>query len=77
VLHDRIATTGLKFAPVRHAFTPHVTLSFYRTLTPATRRELLAMRLDEPVLIDHLRCSLTDEPLPPRTLLELQLAGRP
>jgi hypothetical protein len=28
-------------------------------------------------VVNHLRCSLTDEPLPPRTLLTLPLAGPP
>lgn len=75
-LHDRIATSGLSFQPARHAFTPHVTLSFFRTLTPQQRRELLAVRIEEPLVVDHLRCSLTDEPLPPRGLFELPLIGR-
>lgn len=74
-LHDRIATSGLSFQPARHAFTPHVTLSFFRTLTPQQRRELLAVRLAEPLVVDHIRCSLTDEPLPPRGLFELPLLG--
>jgi 2'-5' RNA ligase len=76
-LHARIATSGLAFQPARFAFTPHVTLSFFRTLTAAQRRELLAMRLEEPLVVDHIRCSLTDEPLPPRALFELPLSARP
>lgn len=75
MLHDRIATAGLRYARARHAFTPHVTLSFHRTLEPRTLAELLALRFDEPLVVGHLRCSLTDEPLPPRTLLELPLTG--
>ncbi|MCC6770451.1 MAG: 2'-5' RNA ligase family protein [Gemmatimonadaceae bacterium] len=74
-LHERIATSGLSFQPARFAFTPHVTLSFFRTLTRQQRRELLAVRLDEPLLVDHLRCSLTAEPLPPRPMFELPLSG--
>lgn len=74
-LHDRIATSGLSFQPTRHAFTPHVTLSFFRTLTAQQRRELLAVRIAEPLIVDHIRCSLTDEPLPPRGLFELPLIG--
>jgi 2'-5' RNA ligase len=76
VLHDRLATCGLRSSQARHAFTPHVTLSFYRTLTRDVERELLGLRLEEPLVIGHLRCSLTNEPLPPRTLLELPLTGR-
>jgi 2'-5' RNA ligase len=74
-LHERIATSGLSFQPARFSFTPHVTLSFFRTLTAQQRRELLAVRLAEPMVVDHLRCSLTDEPLPPRALFELPLTG--
>jgi 2'-5' RNA ligase len=72
-LHERIATSGLQFARPRFSFTPHVTLSFYRTLDPGDLRELMAVRIDDPVHVDTLRCSLTNEPLPPRTLLELHL----
>lgn len=74
-LHERIGSSGLSFGPVRFTFTPHVTLTFFRTLTREAIRELMAIRIDEPVVIDHLRCSLTDEPLPPRNLLELALRG--
>jgi len=74
-LYERIATSGLAFQPARFSFTPHVTLSFFRTLTAPQRRELLAVRLEEPLVVDHIRCSLTDEPLPPRALFELPLTG--
>jgi len=76
-LHERIASSGLSFQPARFSFTPHVTLSFFRTLTAQQRRELLAVRLEEPLIVDHLRCSLTNEPLPPRPLFELPLAAGP
>jgi len=74
-LYEGIVSSGLSFQPTRHAFTPHVTLSFFRTLTPQQRRELLAIRLETPMLVDHLRCSLTDEPMPPRELFEVPLTG--
>jgi 2'-5' RNA ligase len=48
-LHERIATSGLPFKPARFLFTPHCTLNFYRTLTRATERELLALRVTAPV----------------------------
>ena len=76
VLHDRLASCGLRAGRARHAFTPHVTLSFFKTLTREVERELLGLQFDEPLVISHLRCSLTDEPMPPRTLLELPLVGR-
>ena len=72
-LHERILRSGLTFQAARFSFTPHVTLSFFRTLTVVQRRELLALRFEEPMNIDHLRCSRTDEPLPPRALFELPL----
>jgi 2'-5' RNA ligase len=74
-LHERIGATKLPFAQSRFTFTPHVTLSFFRTLTPAQRRELLAIRIKERLVIEHLRCSLTQEPMPPRTLAEFPLRG--
>lgn len=75
-LHDRIGRSGLSFSPARFTFTPHITLSFYRTLEKESLRELMSLRIEEPVRIDVLRCSLTSEPLPPQTLLELPLAGK-
>lgn len=72
-LHDRIRRSGLTFSPSRHAFTPHVTLSHYRTPTDSEARELLAIRVDEPLVVDHLLVSLTSEPSPPRPLFELIL----
>lgn len=74
-LHERITRTTLSFQRARFSFTPHVTLSFFRTLTKEQRRELLAVRIEEPFEVDHIRCSLTDEPLPPRALFELPLVG--
>lgn len=74
-LHERIGRSGLTFARARFAFTPHVTLSFYRTLDAATVRELMAVRMNERVRIDAIRCSLSNEPLPPRTLIDFELAG--
>ena len=74
-LHDRIKRSRLTFARSRHAFSPHVTLSHYRTHTEAEARKLLAVRIDEPFVVDHLVVSLTAEPSAPRTLFELELTG--
>ena len=74
-LHDRIATSGLRFQAARFAFTPHCTLNFYRTLTAESVRELLRVRVREPVVIDRLAAYLTVEPQPPRRLVEVVLAG--
>lgn len=74
-LHERILTSGLRFAPPRFAFSPHATLSFYPTLTPASRRELLALRVREPARIDRLSCYFTNDPQPRAHLLDLPLTG--
>ncbi len=74
-LFEGIRGSGLRFLPVRFSFSPHATLSFYQTLTRARERELLALRITEPLIIDRLELSLTDDPHPPRSLLELSLGG--
>lgn len=74
-LHERIATSGLPFQPARFPFTPHATLSFYVTLDAAQRRELLSVRVEEPVIIDRLQCYKTIDPLPARKVLELRFTG--
>jgi 2'-5' RNA ligase len=70
-LHDRIGRCGLPFGPSRFTFTPHVTLNLYRTLEPEAIRELLAVRMREPAIIDRIVVTATDDPKPPRTVLEL------
>lgn len=72
-LHDRIARCGLAFGPVRFTFSPHVTLHLYRRLTRDAARALLATRLTHPAVLDRLVLSATDDPQPPRTILELAL----
>lgn len=74
-LHDRIARSGLHFARPRFAFTPHVTLNLYRTLTPVRLRELLAFRASGPAVLERLQCWYTSEPQPARLLVELPLGG--
>ena len=74
-LHDRIATSGLYFQLPRFNFSPHVTLTLYRTLTREAVKELMAIRITEPVVLDSIQLYLTNEPNPPRLLLELPLRG--
>jgi 2'-5' RNA ligase len=74
-LHERIARSGLGFGPVRFTFTPHVTLSFYPTLSRDRARELLAVRIVEPARLTRLTVSATDDPLPPRPLFEVVLSA--
>jgi 2'-5' RNA ligase len=76
-LHERIVRSGLTYAQPRFAFTPHVTLSFYRELSPAERRELLTLRVHEPAEITEIECSLSNDPQPARQLLSLPLLGTP
>lgn len=47
-LHERIKAASLPAAPPRFAFTPHVTLSFYREQPREALRELLSLRVTEP-----------------------------
>ena len=75
-LHEAIRRSGLRFARPRFAFSPHATLSFYPMLTTAARRELMALRVREPALIERLEFSLTNDPQPPQTVLTLELGGR-
>src|SRR5687767_4981515 len=68
-LHERIARSGLTYAKPRFAFTPHITLSFYRQLSADERRAALAIRVDEPVEVTRIECSLSNDPQPARHLL--------
>jgi 2'-5' RNA ligase len=76
-LHERIAASGLSFARSRFAFSPHITLSYYPTLTRDRERELLALRIDTPLIVDRLQVYLTRDPQPARKLLDLALEGTP
>lgn len=75
-LHDRIGASGLHFARPRFAFSPHVTLNLYKTLTREALDALLAVRITEPVVLDRLRMYYTRPPNVSRLLLELPLAGQ-
>jgi 2'-5' RNA ligase len=74
-LHERIRQSGLRFAAAKFTFTPHVTLSFFPTLNRDAREELLAVRIDEPIHIETLHCSLTNDPQPPRDVWRVRLSG--
>lgn len=75
-IFEAVRSSGLRFLPVRFPFSPHATINFYPTLTRERERELLAVRVPEPVVIDRLQLSLTDDPLPPRPLMELLMGTR-
>lgn len=77
-LHERIARSGLTYARPRFAFTPHITLSFYRQLSSKDRAALLSLRVDEAAQITEIECSLSNDPQPARHLLTLPLqSARP
>ena len=54
-LHERIKRSGLLFEPPRFTFTPHCTLSFYPELSRDRLRELLAVRIEDPVTVDSIQ----------------------
>lgn len=74
-LHERMARSGLPFKRARFQFSPHCTLSFYPTLTPARERELLALRVEEPAVIERLSVYLTRDPQPSKLLFDVKLTG--
>jgi hypothetical protein len=73
VFHDRIATSGLPFQRARFTFSPHVTLSLYPTLSRDIERELLALRVRAPLIIDSITVYQTLDPQPSKKLLHLPL----
>lgn len=74
-LHERIARSGLPFKRSRFLFSPHCTLTFYPTLTPQRERELLAIRVPAPAIIESLQVYLTRDPQPSSLLFSLPLGG--
>jgi 2'-5' RNA ligase len=74
-LHDRIVSSGLDFGRARFTFTPHCTLSLYPSLNGEAARDLLAVRVNDEVLIDRIDVYHTNDPQPARKLLELPLTG--
>lgn len=72
-LHDRLGRSGLKFEQAKFSFTPHVTLSFYPEPSPARARELLAIRVDEEILVDRLEAWRTREPSAPLLVASVKL----
>lgn len=75
LLHERLARSGLPFKRSRFLFSPHCTLTFYPMLTPQTERELLAVRVTAPAIIDTLQVYLTRDPQPSKLLFTLPLTG--
>lgn len=76
-LHDRLLTSGLRAEQPRFTFTPHVTLNLFRELPRAQLRELLAFRVDEPVIITAIAAWRTVGPTGTRQLLSVPLGAPP
>ena len=74
-LHERIKTSGIPSEPPRFAFTPHCTLSFYPELSREKLRDLLSLRIDEPVLIDRIAAYKAITITRAENVLELPLTG--
>lgn len=74
-LHERIKTSGLRYEQPRFTFTPHVTLSFFRELSPEEVAALLALRVPDPVTIDRISAHRTVSIVNARKLIELPLEG--
>lgn len=74
-LHDRIKASGLLYEQPRFTFTPHVTLNFFPEPTPEKLRAMLAVRIDEPVMLRRIQCHETLDLTRTRLLLELELTG--
>ena len=74
-LHERIKTSGIAFAKPRFAFTPHCTLSFYPELSREKLRDLLTIRIEEPVTIDRIAAFKSVTPTRTEQVLELELKG--
>lgn len=74
-LHERIKTSGLRYESPRFAFTPHCTLNFYRELRPEELRAVLAERVDDPFVLDHIAVYRTLSLTRTELMLELELSG--
>jgi 2'-5' RNA ligase len=73
VLHERIKKSGLSYEQPRFTFTPHVTLSFFRELSANDARELLSLRVNEPVTIDRISAHRTLNIVGSKKVIELRL----
>jgi 2'-5' RNA ligase len=76
-LHERLKSSGLHFEHPRFAFTPHVTLSFFRELSRDELNALLMTRIVEPVIVDHIQVHRTVDITDTKKLFELPLDGSP
>jgi 2'-5' RNA ligase len=76
-LHELIKSSGLSFEQPRFTFTPHVTLSYYPELGRERLRELLRVRINEPVRVDSIQAYRSIDITRTQKVLELSLTGAP
>lgn len=74
-LHERIKMSGLKFEQPRFTFTPHVTLNFFRELPLSDIKELLSVRIEEPLILDRISVHRTTDQITSKKILQLSLTG--
>jgi 2'-5' RNA ligase len=75
-LHERIRSSGLAYEQPRFTFTPHVTLSFYPELPRDRLRELLRVRIDDPIVIDRIQAYRATDLTRTMKVLDLPLGAR-
>ena len=76
-LHERIKSAGLAFEPPRFTFTPHCTLSFYPELSRERLRELLRVRIDEPIPIGAIQAYRAIDLTRTKKIFDMPLSGIP
>jgi 2'-5' RNA ligase len=74
-LHEAIKSSGLAYEQPRFTFTPHVTLSFYPTLTRDRVRELRGVRIGEPITVDSIQAYRATDLTRTKKVLDLPLTG--
>jgi 2'-5' RNA ligase len=74
-LHEAIKSSGLAYDPPRFTFTPHCTLSFYPELARDRLRDLLTVRIDDPITIDSIQAYRTIDLTRTEKLIDLPLTG--
>jgi len=74
-LHERIKSSGLAYEAPRFTFTPHCTLSFYPELSLPQLRDLLRVRIEEPVTIDSIQAYRAVTLTRTKRVVDLPLTG--
>jgi 2'-5' RNA ligase len=72
---ERIRAARIVTERARFTFTPHCTLSFYPEQTSQAVRELLAMRFEEPVVVDAIKAYRATGPVGTQELFTLPFSG--